>query len=174
MAFMGRAYVLANFNQPVEGTIIQTAGSTGNSTPKDKYLTTTYYSTLYPARYKLSPKPTNSASIDAVVLIAHQQSGAGVGSKITLTIVPMPEGGVTEDSSYKLSAGRPDLYALTEDQYGSDNVQIATRSDPSYERVILWPHGSYLLTITLTAGAQTQFIDNELQTVLTNLQWLAG
>jgi hypothetical protein len=166
-------YSVSKVNQPVEGTIVHAAQSpTKEAAPASKDLSTVYYSISYPARYELLPAPTPSASLDAEILSAQAQPGFGVTSKLLLTVTDLPVGGVTEDSSYKLFEAEPDIYSFSQETRGSDTTYVAIRAEPDYQKTILWPHGSHLLTITLVTGAQSETTDADLQTVLTNLKWL--
>jgi len=89
-----------------------------------------------------------------------------------MIITALPAGGVKDDSAYKLYNANPALYKLSQVSYGPDPVIIAKRSDSGYQQTVLWPHGSYLLTVSMTAGTETPLLDSELQTVLSHLRWL--
>ena len=168
---VGILYMLFEASRPAEGTIVKTAQPSKAQTPIVKILKTPYYTTSYPGTYELQPRPTNSASLDAQILIARGQDRFGAGSKITLTVETMPEGGVTESSTYNLFESQPELNTLTREQYIGEEVVVATRVDPDYEKTILWPRGNKLLTITLLASSQTSTEDKDLQTVLNNFHW---
>ncbi|HEX8182570.1 MAG TPA: hypothetical protein VF575_03130 [Candidatus Saccharimonadales bacterium] len=175
VCFLGIALVLVfiyiQINRPVNGTIIQTKQPTVRDTPTTKTLTTPYYSLQYPVNYDLEPRPTASASLSAEVLKARQQNRFGTGSRITITVEPTPDGGVTEHSSYKLYMSQPDIYTVMTAEVGGENTISASRVDPNFEKTILWEHGKYLLTVTLIADTSSSTLDAELQTILTSLIW---
>ena len=159
-------------SKPVTGTIVAATTSEDTIKPQvNENLRTPYYSVKYPARYDLSPKPAHSASLDAEILIAHQQARYGTGSRITLTVETAPIGGVSETSNYKLYKAEPNLYSMTAATYSGDPVTVVTRVEPNYQKIILWPHGAYLLTITLSSGVQAATTDADLQTIIDSLRW---
>jgi hypothetical protein len=166
----GSLFAWRSFNMPVEGTITPPKVP---HVPSAVQLQTTYFETKYPARYQKKTVPSQqSASLGAWVLVAQQDPGVGQSSRINLTVTTLPVGGVTEDSAYKLFTAEPQYYTLSQSKLGDDPVTIAVRNDPTYQKTILWPHGNYLLTISmLTANEQDQ-AKNDLQTVLANLHWL--
>lgn len=163
-------YVLPGFNAPTQGHIV-TPRPVRDGQPAYKQLVTPYYSLRYSSAYQLLPKPEHSASLDAQILAGRQEGGIGVSSRMVLTIVELSPGGVTEDSSYMLYKSRPDTYALRQETIGGDTVVIATKKDGDYEKAYLWPHGKYLLTVTLLTGAESPVIEEEMNRMLRELRW---
>jgi hypothetical protein len=161
-------------NKPVEGTIItQAQQPKTNNASGTKTLKTAYYATQYPAHYTTLTKPTNSASLDAEMLSAPGQNSSGTSSKIALTVTNLPEGGVTQDSSYNLFKAHPETYKLEQLTVQGEPVYVGTRTIPDYERTYLWAHGTHLLTVALTTDVQSAAADSELQSILDHVQWTA-
>lgn len=156
---------------PANGTVLKTKPVQSAAAPADKVLTSRYFTTHYPARY--SEIPTGpSASLQSWTLVGHQGAVDQESSKISVIITALPAGGVKEDSAYKLYNAYPSLYELSQTSYGQDSAIIAKRSDSGYQQTVLWPHGNYLLTVSLTAGTEMPLVDSELQTLLSQLRWL--
>lgn len=161
-------------NRPVEGTILSNSRPPDfDVQPADKQIRTKYYTAYYPARYDLMPPPANSASLDAQILVAHQQVRYGTGSRITLTVTPISVDGIRGDSAYKAFEAQPETYTMREEQHGSDTIIIAERKSPNYEQTILWPHGELLLTMTTVAASMSTTLEEEIKTIVYNLQWEA-
>lgn len=165
----GAGTVLIGIQQPATGTVLRPQTK---PVAQNQELVSQYFHCEYPAHYDLQPSPTNVAALQAWVLLAHQQgTHYEQTSRLGLTIESLPAGGVTETSGYKLYQSRPELYQLTTATAGGDPIIVAKRQDPTYQQTVLWPHGSYLLTISLTAGGETSAVDADLQTILSSLQW---
>lgn len=164
-------FVVHLVSGPANGTVLKTMPVQSPAATGDKVLASKYFTTHYPARY--SEVPTGrSASLQSWTLIGHQGTVDQESSKISVVIAALPAGGVKEDSAYKLYSAYPALYKLSQASYGHDSVIIAKRSDSGYQQTVLWPHGNYLLTVSLTAGTEMALVNSELQTVLSHLQWL--
>lgn len=156
---------------PANGTVLKTAPVQSAGSTSDKILASKYFTTRYPARYSIVPTGS-SASLQAWTLIGHQATIDQESSKISVIITTLPAGGVKEDSAYKLYDAYPALYKLSQTSFGGDSAIIAERADSGYQQTVLWPHGNYLLTVSLTAGTETAVVDNELQSLLNHLRWL--
>ncbi len=166
------AAVLHIMRQPANGDVIKT-NPTELTTPQPsvRTLDSKYFSTQYSGRYQLLPSTNASASLQSWTLVAHQEAGVGIQRKLSIVITKLPDGGVKEDSAYKLYAAHPELYQLSQAVYANDSVFVAKRTDTSYQQNILWPHDGYLLTVSLTSASQTDLADSELQSLLTALRW---
>jgi uncharacterized membrane protein YjjB (DUF3815 family) len=164
-------FVVHLVSGPANGTVLKTMPVQSTAATGDKILASKYFTTHYPARYSQVPTGS-SASLQSWTLVGHQETAGQESSKISVVITALPAGGVKEDSSYKLYNAYPALYKLSQASYGHDSVIIAKRSDSGYQQTVLWPHGNYLLTISLTSGSESSLIDSEMQTVLSHLQWL--
>lgn len=162
--------IVPRFNRPTVGHVTIPI-PTHSAQAAYKNLITPYYNTNYPTTYKVLAKPAHSASLDAELLSGHEEAGPGASTHIAITVITLPAGGVTEDSSYLLFKTHPDNYVMTQQTIGDDQVTVATRLTPDYEKIYLWPHGNYLLTFDLTTGAQSPIIDGEIDHMLTNLRW---
>jgi hypothetical protein len=161
-------------SKPVEGTITKPIPEKSTtSTASSKTLTTQYYSTEYSARYTTLTKPDNSASLDAQILTAREKGKSGTSSSLALTVVNLPAGGVTEDSSYHLFKSQPNVYKLEEETINGEPVHVGIRTDQGYEKTYLWPHGKYLLTVVLTTFAPSPDTDSELLAMLQHVKWTA-
>lgn len=164
-------FVMHLASGPAYGTVLKTVPVQSAAATSDKVLASKYFITRYPARY--SQVPTGpSASLKNWTLVGHQGTIDQESSQISIIITALPTGGVKEDSAYKLYSAYPALYTLSQAAYGHDSVIVAKRSDSSYQQTVLWPHGNYLLTVSLTADTETTLVDKELQTLLSHLQWL--
>jgi len=164
-------FVMYAAGGPANGTILKARPVQSTAITADKTLAGKYFTMPYPARYTEIPTGPSS-SLQSWILVGHQLTLDQESSKLSIVITALPAGGVQEDSAYKLYSAYPALYKLSQASYGHDPVVIAKRSDSSYQQTILWPHGNYLLTISLTAGTETAPLDNELQAMLSHLQWL--
>lgn len=166
-------FVVHLVSGPANGTVLKTRPvQSASSAQGDKILASKYFTTHYPRRYQLLPNQSPSASLQSWTLVGHQGTVDQESSKISVVITALPAGGVKEDSAYKLYNAYPALYKLSQASYGHDSVIIAKRSDSGYQQTVLWPHGKYLLTVSLTAGTEMALVDSEMQTVLSHLQWL--
>ncbi len=165
-------FVVHLIGGPANGTVLQTAPPSTPKLKSDKILASKYFTTHYPRRYQLLPNQSPSASLQSWTLVGHQGTVDQESSKISMVITTLPAGGAKEDSAYKLFASQPALYKLSTAVYGQGSVIVAKRSDSGYQQTVLWPHGNYLLTVSLTAGTESPLVDSELQTVLSRLQWL--
>jgi hypothetical protein len=159
-----------HFNRPTEGHVTIPLPAHSNQAVY-KNLITPYYNTSYPTTYHILPKPAHSASLDAELLSGHQEAGPGASSHIAVTIIAMPASGITEDSSYLLFKTHPETYALSQQTINGDQLTVATKATPDYEKIYLWPHGKYLLTFDVTTGARSPIIDQEIDHMLNNLRW---
>lgn len=165
-------FMMNRLNQPANGTIIQ-ANTTELTTPQPsvRTLDSKYFTAQYSGRYQLLPSTEASASLQYWTLVAHQQAGGNIQRKLSIIVAKLPEGGVKEDSAYKLYDAHPELYQLTQVTYSGETVFAAKRSDPTFQQTVLWPHGEYLLTVTLTAATETDTANDEFQSLLTSLRW---
>jgi hypothetical protein len=141
-------------------------------TPADKTINSKYFVTKYPGRYRLRTVPFGqSASLAAWQLTAPQEPGVGQSTTISIVIENLSAGGVQQSSTYKLFTSRPGIYKLSSGTYDNEPVIIAKQTEPTFQQTILWPHGSTLLSVSLTAGSETDVTGQEIQTVLQNLRW---
>lgn len=166
-------YAIKLLSRPVEGVINEQV----NEKPvlqeiAPKILNSDYFSLTYPGRYELQASDDNFASLQSWILIAHQAIGLGQASKISISVAVAPVGGVTEDSAYKLFAAFPETYTIKNTSYGGEPVVVGLRSDASFEHTVLWLHGSKLLTVSLTAGGETEQLIAELELILQSVNWL--
>ncbi len=170
---VGMALIVASFfRQPANGTIISTSpGSLTTPQPSHRALDSKYFSARYSGRFQLLPESKVSASLQNWTLVARQEAGVGQSAKLSLVITPLPSGGVREDSAYKLYEAHPELYTLSESTYGGESVIVSKRSDPTYQQTVLWPHGNYLLTVSLTSGPESELVNNEFGDMLSSLKW---
>lgn len=168
----GALYGIHILRGPATGTVIQTSTPDIVKSP-DGVITSDFLTAHYPGRY--APVQTQnqgaSASLQAWTLYAHQVEGIGQSATIALVITNLPAGGVKSDSAYNLFSVRTDIYKLTTSTYKSEPVYIAKRHDPTYQYTVLWPHKKLLLTATLTAGGESDLVNNELNALLTSVEW---
>lgn len=172
-AIIGLVLFMVNrLNQPANGTIIQT-NTTELTTPQPsvRALDSKYFTAQYSGRYRLLPSTEASASLQYWTLVAHQESGGNIQRKLSVIVTRLPKGGVKEDSAYKLYNAHPELYQLTQATYGGEAVFVAKRTDPTFQQTVLWSHGEYLLTVSLTAATETDIANDEFQSLLTSLRW---
>jgi len=165
------ALFLPKLNQPAEGRIMPAAAHSSADDTAPRYLDTPYYSTEYTAAFRLLPPVAHSASLDARMLVGRPEGSYGASSYIAITVAKQLAGGVTADSSYLLYKTHPETYTLGSQTIDGDSVTVVTRTASGYEKVYLWPHGSLLLTIDMTAGMKSDTLDANLQTILQHLQW---
>jgi hypothetical protein len=171
---VGAAFlVLQKINGPVNGTVLnKTNGEEAADTPDDEVLASSYFITRYAGNYRLKAIPRDqSASLAAWQLLAKQSPGGGQATKITIVVDNLPPGGAKASSAYQLFASRPEVYELSQAKYNHEPVIVAKQSEPTYQQTVLWPHQSYLLSVTLTAGQETELTDQEIGIILTKLQW---
>lgn len=139
--------------------------------PGLKTLHTPYFSLEYSDKYTYQTNQSPSASIDSWILLAKQALGLGLASKIAISLTNAPVGGVKEDSAYKLFASRPELYTISDATYRGETVVVGKRTTPTYEQTVLWPHGQYLLTISLTSGGDLETVIAEQEALLNSVAW---
>ena len=88
----------------------------------------------------------------------------------------LPSGGLSGDTSYTVRTQQPAEYQMSAKQYAGDMVHVASDSSTS-SVVAFWPHGSYLATISISAGTDAPSGDNNadelnsLQPLLNAWQW---
>jgi hypothetical protein len=171
----GGYYAYKTLNQSTEGTVVQAKPQeeVSQKPVSDKQLAAKHFTATYPGAYTLQPAPaagTTTAS-EVYKLTKHQSNRIGETAVLQLMTEPLPAGGVTESSPYKLYSTHPALYHLNKVDYGDDTAWVAIRTDPTYEHVILWPHAGNLLTISLLASSQSDDIDADLQTLQHSVKW---
>jgi hypothetical protein len=95
---------------------------------------------------------------------------------VSIAIRPMPEGGMSVDSSYNLRVWQADRYHLSHQTLNGDLV--STFNDSRQASVVaFWPHGSQLASISLNSGLNNPASDDNksivsaLQTIISAWQW---
>lgn len=168
------AYLMHRLNQPPIGVIKESPSSNKRSLKKasTKTLKSSYFLLKYPERYEIQSSHNKSASSESWIFIAHQALGLGQSSKISMSIVELPLGGVMEDSAYKHFSAFPELYTITTSYYSGESVVVGERTNPSFEKTVLWPHGKYLFTVSLTSAEGSQEFTAELESILRSVVWL--
>jgi hypothetical protein len=166
--------VVHKLNQPSVGVIKEvTPVELTTQKISSKTLKSDYFSFNYPGRYELQQtKDNSSASLESWILIAHQALGLGQSSKISISIVELSVGGVKEDSAYKHFLAFPELYIVSNSLLSGEPIVISERTNPSFEHTVLWPHGRYLLTISLTSAEKSDELITEVGAILRSFAWL--
>ena len=137
----------------------------------DKTLERDNFTLKYPGRYELQISKNSYASLSSWILITHQALGFGQASKISISIANLNSGGIKEESAYKQAEAFPENYGISNETYSGEQVTILERSDPSYEKTILWPHNGLILTISLTSAEKTDSYIQELGAILQSVDW---
>ena len=168
----GIFYGVQTLNKPAEGVVHQDNGQSSLLAPTIlKDFRSQYFTSKYPSRYGLQVNQNTTASLESWILLAHQIMGQGPGSEIGISIVKLSVGGVKEDGAYKQFEAFPNLYTLTRETHQSEEVITAERTDPNYEHTVLWAHGSYLATFSMTSGQKNDQLVTEINMILDNLVW---
>lgn len=166
----GVVWVIHLVRGPANGTVIQLVNQPIQKL--DKTLSSKYFTAQYPGRYEAAQtQQIASASLKSWTLISHQEPGVGEGAKLSIIVTTLPADGVKGDSAYSLYNAHPELYSLKPVTYGTDKGYDAKRTDTSYQRTILWPHKTYLLTVTVTASNESDLVNNELLSFVKSVTW---
>jgi hypothetical protein len=166
----GTFFIIHLVKGPANGTVIDLISQPIQKS--DQILSSKYFSAQYPGRYGIAQtQQIASSSLKSWTLVAHQEPGVGEGAQLSITVTNLPADGVKGDSAYSLYNAFPDKYTLKPATYGKDKGYDAKRKDTPYQRTILWPHKTYLLTISLTASNESDLVNNELQSFVKSVTW---
>lgn len=168
------AYAAYLLNRPAEGVVSK--GTISNVTEVAdatiETLENDFFTLQYPGEYDLlEAEQSKSASIVSRTLLDRGAMGLGLISKISISIDSLDSKGITEDSAYKHAEAFPEFYNITETTYTGESTKVLERSNPSYERTILWPHNGYILTVSLTAPEKTDDLVEQLDTIMQSVAW---
>jgi len=148
------------------------------TTPKQKLAPATtisndYFSLPLPPGYV-----QQGASVPPGLLFAQTVTKSGaLGSLIIgIAVKPMPDGGLSGDSSFQLRQQQTARYALSTQQIDGDTLHIAN-DKTSAAVVAFWPHSKYLATLSISSGLDNPSSDDNadelaaLQPLLAAWQW---
>jgi hypothetical protein len=118
--------------------------------PAASTLNNQYFTLRLPVGYSLQASSTTTPGLlfNQTILKASNE-----GSLIINVGLSTLDGGLSENSSYRLRAENPQTYGLSSQLIGGSTVTISTRLDGSDGEVVaFWPHGNYLATVSVTDG----------------------
>ncbi len=133
-----------------------------------------YFRLALPAGYR---QQANNQATPGVLYSQTLIKSAAFGSLIiNIAVKSLSDGGLGEDSSYRLRLQQASRYHLGSQTIGTDQVQIADDSQAAAV-VAFWPHGAYLATISVTSGISDPSTNGNteqlvtLKTLLAAWQW---
>lgn len=133
-----------------------------------------YFQLALPTGYRVQ---AGNAETPGILYTQTLIKPANFGSLIVVIAVKaMPEGGLSEDSSYRLRSQQTTRYKLSSQTLAGESVQIANDSQAAAV-VAFWPHSGYLATISVTSGISDPGADDNadqvaaLRTLLAAWQW---
>jgi hypothetical protein len=168
-------------NAPSRGRIIPADNAKlVKSTPKitlapASTISNKYFSLPLPAGYAQQANvatPTGLLYAETII-----NSGAYGSLIIAVSLETMPDGGLTNDSSYQLRASQPANYSLTTEQVDGETIHIANSSQTAAV-VAFWPHSNYIAVLSVSSGDDSPPSDNNsdelraLAPLLSAWQWL--
>ncbi|CAN5379437.1 hypothetical protein BH10PAT3_BH10PAT3_3010 [soil metagenome] len=163
-------FAVRALNSPAYGTVSDIAAPEPKKIPL-KRITGKYISFEYPGRFEEVSNQNQTASLEHWILIARQGLGIGQSGQINMAVSNLPAGGIKETDTYKLHHAFPERYTVTDLEYNHEPVTLTIRTDPTYERIILWPHGKLLLSASLTSSLKNEQLIKELDDLLKGLKW---
>jgi len=164
--------LIRSLNSPAEGVVGVTSQKNANEPPPSpKKLSGKYIAFKYPNRYEQIAKNSTSASLEHWTLYGRQALGPGPSAQISVIVTTLPNGGVKEDSAYKLYAAFPDKYKLTETTQDNEKVIIGTANGAEYIRTALWEHKNLLLTVAFSSNQENEQLVTEMNALLASVDW---
>lgn len=167
-------------NAPVTGQIVATKTTSQHkiSKPEEKPATSSiknsYFDLSLPGGYRVQSASQSPPGLSyQQTIIKPSALGSAV---INIAIKPMPEGGMSGDSSYQLRAQSPSRFSLIQQVVNGESLVLASDSQ-SASVVAFWPHAGKLATISVSSALANPSTDNNLQqkkillTVLTAWNW---
>lgn len=155
---------------PIHKTTSKSAATAPATTPQ-----TSYYRLSLPPGFHVQAA---SQSVDGLLSSQLLTKPGALGSLIiNIAIKPLPDGGLDNDSSYRLRELQTSRYSLTSESHAGDTVHISN-DQQSAAVVAFWPHGSYLATIGISSSIDNPATDDNadeiatLHTLLANWTWL--
>jgi hypothetical protein len=158
---------------PAEGSVITkpasvAAKSTESQPVQLEQFDGTYISFVYPDSFTVNARATaEPPMLEKHLLVTH-----GVAVKLlTMVVMPLPHGGLQEDSSYLMRTQHPDLYQMRTVTVNGEPVTIAKKAG-TFEQVAFWPHGGKLLTIAISGSSSDTATDETMYTnIVKSVTW---
>lgn len=166
-------YSWHKMNSPTFGTIAVQKTISPAVTDSSSYstLNNDYYSMLYPSELTPDFPAQKAANLLAYNYLSKKDDAQKVISSLEVYVKPLPYGGITLDSNYRFYQSQSKLYKLSRKFIRGETVVTATRDDAGYERVGLWVHGDYLMTIKFTSTSKDN-LEVKFNTILKSISWL--
>ncbi|MEO7363922.1 MAG: hypothetical protein ABIV43_00230 [Candidatus Saccharimonadales bacterium] len=117
-------------------------------------VTNDYFVLPLPTGYRQNSSQTDAADARYTTrLVKPSTSGSLL---VTIAIVDTPPGGMQQLTTYRSRSQSPQLYTVTNQFVGDQQVTAFERRDGAAgEAVVYWPHGSVVATIAVTTSLQS-------------------
>lgn len=170
-ALAGAGYMVArNLTGPAVGTIVQSVPDKGDQTkPELAQFDGKIFSFIHPLSYIEQPTKANPGDIEDHAFL----SAAMTSQYLTIVIIPLPTGNLSDNPSYTMRAQNPDKYQRKLVTVGNDQITVFTANDgQQLQQTAFWPHQGKLLTMSLTGVAtDVPTAQSEFLSMVESLTW---
>jgi hypothetical protein len=158
--------LVAPSSLPSVGKITEVHVSAAAQPAPDRHLNGRYFALTYPAAFSSSTEVGDATALEQYRFIGASPSAAS----LAVTIHPLPDGQLMNDSSYHLRSIEPDQYHETIVTVAAGQAHIMSRVDGSESTAFL-AHDDKLATIAVTAAQSSPNLQAQAIALAATFRW---